>query len=136
MTALEGDALRRAVAEEQGHRVFNVVEDGWYITFNDKRGTKRICSYTDTEAQAWGYVFIDGWLPDYPNDLNTIEDAPLPDNMIIGFLLPLPEDEAKRWGITIRSMYSKIESHSAAHPKPATAFWNAWLEMRKAGRDG
>lgn len=135
-TLLEGNELRRAVVEAMGWRVVFTAEDWWLL---DPDGSENEVysgdDYTNAD-EVWGAALAhdESDIPDYTTDLNTIKHAPLDEDVSLEINNPLPYDTNRMWDVSLTTETG--ERYEASHPEPATAFWNAWLEMRKAARNG
>lgn len=128
---LEGGALFQAVAKELGHRMqlvqTNLFPHDWFV------GKWWVCSAVSiNENQAWNILLNSGHVDNFPLDLNTIKGAPLDKGASVEINNPVPYDTARKWDVTITTETG--DTYTASHTEPATAFWNAWLMMRKAAR--
>lgn len=134
MTTLEGNALRRAVYEARGWAMVDADDD------NDPHydllmpgGRPYAPVYVSGNIDdAWDFILQQTYahLHDYAHDLNTIKDAPLDEDVSVEICNPLPYDRRREWDVAMTTETG--ESYRASHSEPATAFWNAWIEMRKS----
>lgn len=136
MATLEGNELRRAVAEALGYKIEYHNNNRNYIVILAPDG-RRVYGPTNAE---WTYLVYkwaseEGGVPDYPNDLNTVTAMPLPENSNLE--LTLYDDGSAGAVLFISDETGRcIGAPSAGHKLLATAAWNVWLalpeDVRKA----
>lgn len=143
---LEVNQLRRAVAEALGWRLVrhhDMFGGGWYLytpssdSNDDTDWLYRIpvllVDY-DISQSVWVHILNHTkHIPGYATDLNTIKGAPLDEDVSVEINNPLPHDTKRQWDVSIYT--DTGDRYTASHHEPATAFWNAWLLMRKAVRN-